>query len=240
MTKNNGAIAILGGMGPQASAKMLEVMVSMAAREFGAKNCEDFPEIILFSVPFPDFISSKKNARRAKLLLKKKVAFLNNIDVSVVVIACNTAHILIDDLQVVSKAPFVSMIGAVADEVKRQGLKKVGILATPSAIRSKLFQRALSGIGVVTVIPNRDQFMEIESVVRKVISQEVSENDVLRLANVANDLVEKGAEGIILGCTELPLVFPKDFQLPIFDSIEILSRKLLTLQFSKSYTKGAL
>ncbi len=82
--------------------------------------------------------------------------------------------------------------------------------------------------------------MEIDSVVRKVISQEVSENDARRLTNVANALVEKGAEGIILGCTELPLVFPKKFDVPIFDSIEILSRKLLTLQFDKSYTEGGL
>ncbi|MDO8486733.1 MAG: aspartate/glutamate racemase family protein [Candidatus Curtissbacteria bacterium] len=75
--------------------------------------------------------------------------------------------------------------------------------------------------------------MEIDSVVRKVISQEVSGNDVLRLANVADNLVKKGAEGIILGCTELPLVFPKDFQLPVFDSIEILSRGLLARYYER-------
>ncbi|MDO8486734.1 MAG: amino acid racemase [Candidatus Curtissbacteria bacterium] len=155
MKKNKGSIAILGGMGPQASAKMLEVMVSMAAREFGAKNTEDFPEIILFSVPFADFISSKKNTHRAKFLLREKIDFLNNMDVSTTAIACNTAHIMIEDLQAVSKAPFVSMIDAVTDEVKKQDLKKVGILATPSAIKSKLFQRALSGCGIETVVPRR-------------------------------------------------------------------------------------
>ncbi len=155
MKENKGAIAILGGMGPQASAKMLEVIISMAAREFGCENTEDFPQIILFSVPFPDFISSKKNARRAKFLLKEKIGFLNNMDVSVVAIACNTAHIMIGDLQAVSKAPFVSMIEAVADEVGKQGLKKVGVLATPSAVKSKLFQRALSGRGVETIVPRR-------------------------------------------------------------------------------------
>ena len=53
--KNNKTIAILGGMGPQASAKLLQVIVEMAAKDFRAKNDDDFPEIIVSSIPVPYF-----------------------------------------------------------------------------------------------------------------------------------------------------------------------------------------
>lgn len=132
MAKNTGVIAILGGMGPEASAKMLEVMVAMAAGEFGAKDGSDFPEIILFSLPVPDFISDERKISIARSMLEEKVKLLNNMDVSCAVLACNTAHIMIDDLQKFSSVPFISMIEAVADEVRAQGLETVGILATPS------------------------------------------------------------------------------------------------------------
>lgn len=59
------------------------------------------------------------------------------------------------------------------------------------------------------------------------IAGEAGRKDKLKLIEIANSLKEKGAEGIILGCTELPLIFPKRFDIPVFDSLEILARALL-------------
>lgn len=67
----------------------------------------------------------------------------------------------------------------------------------------------------------------MEAIIRKVIAGKVQKSDKLKLVEIANSLKEKGAEGIILGCTELPLIFPKRFDIPVFDSLEILARALL-------------
>lgn len=69
MNQQKKVIGILGGMGPQASARLVQILVEMSTKEFGAKNCDDFPEIVLDSIPIPDFISDKK---------KKEIRFKNS------------------------------------------------------------------------------------------------------------------------------------------------------------------
>lgn len=228
-----GAIAILGGMGPEASAKMLEVMVDMAANEFGAKDGADFPEIILFSLPVPDFISDKRRISMARRMLEGKIKLLNNMDASCAVLACNTAHVMFEDLQANSRVPFVSMIEAVADEVERQSISAVGLLATPSTINAGLFQQALSKRKIKVILPSNAQIKELEVVIRRVIAKKTSGQDEKKVLSIAKNLVGRGASGVILGCTELPLIFPKTISVPVFDSIEITSRALLIKRFRK-------
>ncbi|OGD84534.1 hypothetical protein A2165_00185 [Candidatus Curtissbacteria bacterium RBG_13_40_7] len=231
MNQQKEIIGILGGMGPEASAKMLEVTVTMSAREFGAKTNQDFPEIILFSVPVPDFITDKKNINKAKAILKQKVRVMRKIGVSTIAIACNTAHILIDDFRLISNIRFVSIIDAVADDVKRNGIKSIAILGTPVTLESGLFQNALLIRNIEPIIPNKKKIRIIDGIIRRVIRNKLSTEDCQKLKIIAKSLKKRGAQGVILGCTELPLVFPKKLSIPIFDSIEITSRVLLTKHF---------
>lgn len=67
----------------------------------------------------------------------------------------------------------------------------------------------------------------MEGVIRKVIAGEAKKSDKLKLVEIAKSLKKKGAQCIILGCTELPLIFPKRFDIPVFDCLEILAGVLL-------------
>lgn len=67
---------------------------------------------------------------------------MSNMQVGMFVISCNTAHILLDTLQSVSKVPFISMIDEIVKEVRRCGIKKVGLLASPTTFESGIFQKA--------------------------------------------------------------------------------------------------
>ncbi len=140
--KNKKAIGVLGGMGPQASAHLIKLLVDLSAREFGAKNCEDFPEIILDSIPHPDFISSRKNKKKALLLFKKRARRMNRMQVGMLAIACNTAHILLDELQSESKTPFISIIDEIIKELRKKRINKVGLLASPTTFKSGIFEKA--------------------------------------------------------------------------------------------------
>lgn len=229
--KNAGAVAILGGMGPEASAKMLQVLVDMAAKDFEAKNCADFPEIIVFSVPVPDFIANEKNIGLARKMLTQRVKRINEMGVSCMAMACNTAHVMLDDLQAVATVPLISIIDETTKEVQRKGIKTIGLLATPVTIRAKLFQNAFKKLGVKVLVPEKTEQLRLEAIIRRIIARENGISDETELIDLANSLVTRGAEGIILGCTELPLVFPKDFPLAVFDSLEILSKSLLKKHF---------
>ncbi len=220
-------IGILGGMGPQASAHLLDLIIKLSIKEFGAKNDDDFPEILLDSVSIPDFISSQSRKRESLEILRERVRFLNQIRPSCLAIACNTAHILLSDLQNVSKAPFVSLIEEVTNSVDKAKLKKVGILGTPVTIKSRLYQKALQKLGIDFIAPKELELRVVERIIRKVIAGLARRKDKALLLLIANRLRDRGAQGIILGCTELPLVFPKKQKFPVFDSLKILAEALL-------------
>ncbi|MDO8570343.1 MAG: aspartate/glutamate racemase family protein [Candidatus Daviesbacteria bacterium] len=141
MNKNNKIIGILGGMGPQASAHLVKLLVDKSAKEFKAKNCEDFPEIILDSMPHPDFIASRQNSKIVVEMLKERIKNMEKMNVSVFALACNTAHIMLNLLKVASKTPFISMIDEVVKQVEGMEIKKIGLLASPTTFKSGLFQK---------------------------------------------------------------------------------------------------
>lgn len=230
---NKKAIAILGGMGPEASMYMYDLLIKLSIRDYGAKNNNDFPEIILHSVPVPDFISSDKDKDKALHMLKERVRCLSSLTISSISIACNTAHVLLPELIKVSNIHFISMIDEVINKINKDEKRKVGLLGTPSTIRSKMYQKGLRKLGIETISPVSGEFGIIESVIRNVISGKTSTKDETTLVRIADYLKEKGAEGIILGCTELPLVFPKNYSLPVYNSVEILANVLL-----EKYYKG--
>src|SRR3989344_8489007 len=225
--KNNKSIAIIGGMGPQASAKLLEVLISVAARDPRVTSDSDFPEVILNSVPVPNFISNKKNVNTARDILIKKIKILENFNPSCFGIACNTAHVMLDDLQSTTRIPFVSIIDEVAKKVTDSKIKKVGLLGTPVTIDYALYQNALRKQKIEIIIPSRERSKIVEDIVRKVLRGKADVKDAQQLSKVAKSLKRNGAQGIILGCTELPLIFSKTFPMLVFDSIEILAKGLL-------------
>lgn len=160
-------------------------------------------------------------------MLKQKVRLVNKSNAGCMSIACNTAHILLPELQEISKVPFVSMIEEVAKQVDEDGRKKVGLLGTPSTIKYGLYQDALKKYGISTEIPSRKQIIMLERAIRNVLSGKIFEVYAKQLEKIANNLKLKGAEAVILGCTELPLAFPKRYPLPVYNSVKILAMALL-------------
>lgn len=233
MNKSKQIIGILGGMGPQASAHLVDLLIDASIKD-GVKNDSDFPEIILDSVPVPNLISDTKNLKQVLKILKSRVKFLNNMNVSKLAIACNTAHIMLSDLQVVSKVPFVSIIDEVANQVGKKRMNKVGLLATPSTIRFGLFEKALNKSNIEVILPTEKDQMILEGIIRNVISGKKFQSDIFKLRSIADSLKKQGAQGIILGCTELPLIFPKKFPIPVFDCLEILAKALLRKYYGGS------
>lgn len=230
------SIGIIGGMGPQASAKLLETIVGMWTKDFGAKNDSDFPEIILNSVPVPNFVTSKKNMSIALNILKRRIKNLEVFNPACYGIVCNTAHLMLNKLQKSTSVPFISIIDNVTKKVLDAQIEKVGILGSPITIGSRLYEKTLVNNNIDVIIPSEREQLIIEGVIRNVLAGIKSNADRQKLILVARSLKQRGSQCIILGCTELPLIFPKNFPLPTFDSINILAKALLD-EFFKNESK---
>jgi aspartate racemase len=142
------------------------------------------------------------------------------------------------DLQKASRAPFVSMIDEVVNAVYIDGLKKVGILGTPVTIESNLYQNGLNKLNIRCIKPKKCQNRTLERIIRNIITGSFCKEDKEGLSSVADTLQSRGAEGIILGCTELPLVFPGKYSLPVYNSVKILAMALLQKYYKQNTIKA--
>jgi aspartate racemase len=227
----NKTIGIIGGMGPQASSKLYDLLIKKAIGDFNVQKDEDFPDIVLFSVAVPNFVNNNKNKIQALKILKRKIKQANRLNLLCLSIACNTAHVLVPEFKKISNVPFISIIDEVSNKVMLKKIKKVGLLASPMTIKTKLYEKALNKRKIKIISPKKNQLNVLEKIIKKIILGTSSKNDQNNLKLIAISLKNRGAKGIILGCTELPLIFPKKFKLPIFNSLEILADCLLSYYF---------
>jgi len=221
-------IGLVGGMGPFAGVEFCRRLLEKSCRDFGARNGDEFPEIVLDSVPVADFISDTRNLPRAGRLLTSRIKKLNRFGCTSIAMVCNTGHVLFPKLSKVSTVKMVSLINSVRDKALSQNLKRVGLLATKTSIRANLFGKAFSGTGTEVIIPDEKTLDVCEEVIRGVIANNVSNRSVNQLVKRTQLFIkQQKLDGIILGCTELPLAFPNNKVPNIIDCLDVLSDKLL-------------
>jgi aspartate racemase len=198
-------IGILGGVGPQATSFIYRSIIEQAT-EKGAVNNNDYPYVVVASVPVPDFISDKANIPKAKEMLVEAARGLVESGCEILCIGSNTAHILLEDIAKDVQTPFLSMVELVAKECDKRGFKKVALLGTPVLIESGLYNDELGKHDIELITPNEDQEAVCDEVIRCIIGGKSIDEVKEQYVAVLNSMFSLGAEAIILGCTELPMV----------------------------------
>ena len=227
MINNHQPIAILGGMGPDASCRLYQLMIELSRSDFGAVENHQYPEIVIDSVPVPEFFSNTQRAEEATFMLKDRVRKLNYLQPGCFGLACNTAHTILMDLELETLVPFVSIPEEVSREVKQKGYKRVGLLASPTTIFSGVYQTEFLDKNIEIILPENGYIEELGEIIGQIIAGDFKQTKE-KLLKIADSLKKKKVEALILGCTELPLVFPKNYSLPVLNTLEILARALLT------------
>ena len=208
-------IIIIGGMGPQASLELHRRMIQQALAD-GAKDGTDFPHIVHLSLPVPDFIANESRRSEALEIIINE---LKNIDASmgdVIIIACNTAHLLQPDIEQRLNIRITSMVDAAIDYVSRH-YKTIRLLASPTTIRTGLYDKPLKAAGVTVLTPDKDEEQALEVIIRVVISgQTISQAALDKIPIIAQYEQAKAVNyinnypsspPILLGCTELSCAF---------------------------------
>lgn len=227
-------MVVIGGMGPQASSQLYKLLIERAISRHGVVENEDFPFVVLESLPVPEFFSGQSRRKEAIAIIRRSIRSAEAYDPVAVGMACNTAHLFIDDVLEGSDVPFVSLIDTVADAVKTQGIGRVGLVASPTTIKTGLYAKALEERDIECLMPSEAEQDELSGIIHAVIAGTASRKEALRLEAIARGLVDKGAEGIILGCTELPLIFPKtEVKYPALDCLELLADELLKRYYAR-------
>jgi len=215
-------LGLLGGMGPAATLDFLTKLQAFTP----ANSDQDHIRVIADINPkVPD---RNVPGSGAGPILAEMAGALRGAGADVLAIACNTAHAHADLIQRASGLPLIDMIETGAQAARDTGARRAGVLGTKGALRLYREYLAAQAMGMVTLDPVRqDDFM---ATLYKIKAGDVGAAVRREMAGYAHDLIGGGAEAIIAGCTEVPLVLaPGDLRVPLIDPGELLAKRCVAV-----------
>ena len=167
-------------------------------------------------------------------MLSKACQNLKNCGADAIVLCANTMHLIADRIQESIDLPLIHIATETAKEIQKQNIKKVGLLGTKFTMELDFFKDKLSALDIVAIIPEADDrdFLH-DTIFNELGKGLILESTKARYLSIIEKLIENGAEGIILGCTEIPLLISQeDVSVPVFDTTKIHSEAAVNFAVS--------
>jgi aspartate racemase len=148
---------------------------------------------------------------------------LKNAKVDFIVICANTMHQYVDRLIEEVKLPIVHIADATAVEIKKLGISTIGLLGTKFTMEMDFYTKRLSAAGINSIVPDKPERLFIHNTIMDELLKEIFKPESKKkFLDIISDLESRGAQGIVLGCTEIPLLINQtDTHLPVFNTLKI-------------------
>jgi aspartate racemase len=218
-------IGILGGMGPEATIDLFYKIIKFTP----AEKDQDHLRIIIDNNPkIPDRTAAILGREESPLsALQETAQNLEKAGADFIVIPCNTAHSFLSSIQESVKIPILNMIEETAKETQKRisQIQKVGLLASIGIYETEIYHQQFKKFNIEVISPEEKDKEEIMKVIYVVKAGNLSEEIKKNILKIAQKLIDKGAEAIITGCTEIPLILKEgDVSVPIIDPTQVLAK----------------
>ncbi len=216
-------IGLIGGMSWNSTAEYYRLINELIAARLGGLHSA---QIVLYSLDFAEIESAQREARwdRAADILVGAGTALKQAGADFLVICTNTMHKVADAVAERAGLPVLHIADAAGSAIAEHGLHQVGLLGTRFVMEEPFYRERLrKGFGIDVLVPEQAE----RGIVHRIIYEELCLGKIEQTSRQAclriiEGLEERGAEGIILGCTELPLLIrPGDIQVPLFDTTRL-------------------
>ncbi|GKU84470.1 aspartate/glutamate racemase family protein [Niallia sp. NCCP-28] len=212
-------IGLIGGLSWESTADYYRLINTFIKEELGglhSAKCQ------IYSFNFEEIVSLQKsgNWEKATELMINAGKTLENAGAELIVICTNTMHKMASEVQAALSVPLIHIADAAAKDITHHGLKKVGLLGTKFTMEQDFYKEKLAQWEISTIIPNETD----RQIIHDIIFNELCQGKFLfeskeKYKKIMNKLREAGAEGIILGCTEIPLLITEeDIDIPLFNT----------------------
>jgi aspartate racemase len=185
----------------------------------------NFAECIVYSINFGDIQKRGwDDWPESFRILANGCNKLKTAGADAIVLCANTAHALADELEAHVQLPLIHVASATADQIVRSGLKTVGLLGTKFTMELPFFRDKLAALGIACITPLD---LETRAFVQQSLKLELGRGILkpstkFAYLKIIEQLLMRGAEGIVLGCTEIPLLISQsDVPAPVFDTTRI-------------------
>lgn len=221
----------MGGMGPDATVDFMAKVIALT----DSATDQDHVHLIVDQDPgIPSRTQAiRDGSREVTRALGEMAQRLENAGADFLVMVCNTAHVFLDDVHAKTKIPFIHIVDESVNEIERMcpGAKSVGVMATDACISTGIYQDAISRSGRAAVLPGDDELAELMRLIGAIKAGNKGDEIAIAMQESAMALVTRGADAIIAGCTEIPIVFEgQNCPVPVISSTNVLAKR--TLEFA--------
>lgn len=215
-------IGMIGGTGWVSTVEYYRLINVITNKRLGGLN---FAKCILNSLNYGDIDAFNKQGDRDGVLslIINAAKSLEKSGVDGLALCANTLHFSVVELSRIIDLPIVHIAEATGDVIIKRDIQKVGLLGTKLTMESDFYKTKLKMKGIDCLVPNLNERDYINDIINTELIKSVFKNETrIRFMEIMNRLVGEGAEGIILGCTEIPLlVKQKDTDNLLFDTLQI-------------------
>lgn len=215
-------IGLIGGITPMSTILYYQILNDLSAEKYTEKSsCK----VVINSFNFAEISEHQSNSRWDLLdeMMADSGKALQAAGADCILICANTMHLCIEAVRNVVNIPVIHIAEATAEQINAKGLKKVALLGTKYTMEKTFYTDILTREGIETIIPNEEDRDLIHHVIYTELAKgELNPDSKKKYMEIIEKLIGEGAEGIILGCTEIPLLIKQsDVSVPVFDTTEI-------------------
>ena len=216
-------IGIIGGLGPESTIDYYKGIINVfRQREVGLAT----PEIIIYSADVSRLLElvEAKDWNNLVDWLAKRVIALQSAGAEFAVIGSNTPHIVFDEVKSRSPIPMLSIVDETCKRALSMKLRKLGLIGTKFTMESDFFQKAFHNVGISIIVPMKDEQQYIHNKLISEIEFGIIKNSTRQeLLSIAKRMIDEDSiDGLILGCTELPMILEKDeYGIPFLNTTAI-------------------
>jgi len=226
-------IGLIGGTGWQSTLDYYRILNETMMERTGGKH---FAKIVLISLDFKEVESFIINHdfNGLSLMMVKTAQSLEKAGAELMMIGANTMHLFAPEVQQSINIPLVHIADVTIRKIKEKGLDKIGLLGTKFTMEHDFYKDRIRENGIGVLVPESSDRDFIQNTITSELFQAILKPESKqRFLNIIESLVTRGAQGIILGCTEIPLLIKQnDCKVPVFDTTEIHAKAAVELAIS--------
>ncbi|MTI30224.1 aspartate/glutamate racemase family protein [Xanthovirga aplysinae] len=229
-------IGLIGGMSWESSHVYYEIINKKVKEVLGGFHSS---RCIMESVDFAEIerLQHKGDWDTLNKIMVESAKNLENAKADIILLCTNTMHLCSDQIIKNTKIPFLHIATATGNQIRKQNINKVLLLGTKFTMEKDFYKKILSeNFNIEVMIPNEKDRNTVHDIIyNELVHGKIELESKIRYRNIINNSIKSGAEGVILGCTEIPLLInDSDVNIPIFDTTKIHAESAVEIALKKS------
>ncbi|MFJ7182965.1 aspartate/glutamate racemase family protein [Lysinibacillus xylanilyticus] len=227
-------IGMIGGMSWESSAEYYRLMNEEVKQQLGGLHSA---KCILYSVDFQEIehYQAEGEWSKAGQVLAEAAQSLESAGAEFIIICTNTMHKVIDIITEKITIPILHIADATANHIEKASLQKVALLGTKYTMEQDFYRARVEGFGIEVLVPLAEERTEVNRIIyEELCLGKIEQTSKDYYLQVIENLVQLGAQGIILGCTEIGLLIKQeDVNVPVFDTTHIHAQAAVNMAIQK-------